>query len=110
VLSDYLRDCGYAVVSGTSAEDVHEMLRSPRPPQIILTDIQLAGDIDGYRLSQELRRTNPEIDVVLTYGPHGAANKAAEICEEGPLAKPYHPEDVVRRIRELREIRTQRST
>lgn len=109
VLSDYLRDCGYVVVSGTSAEDVLRMVRSPQPPQIILTDIQLAGDVDGYRLSQELKRTNPEIHVVLTYGPNGAANKAAEICDEGPLAKPYHPEEVVRRIRQLRETRVQQS-
>jgi hypothetical protein len=43
--------------------------------------------------------------VILTSGVAKAADKAGDLCDEGPLAKPYHPQDVVRRINLLREGR-----
>jgi hypothetical protein len=41
--------------------------------------------------------------VILTTGVPQAADKAAELCDETPLKKPYHPSEVVRRINMLRE-------
>ncbi len=105
VLSEYLRQCGYTVFEGSSAEDAYKVIEAEHKLDIILSDVQLVGETDGFRLSQTLKKSNPEIDVVLTYGPNGAANKASDFCEDGPLEKPYHPDEVVRRIMSLRESR-----
>jgi hypothetical protein len=50
-------------------------------------------------------RQAPSIDVILTSGVAKAAEKAGDLCDEGPLEKPYHPQEVVRRINILRERR-----
>jgi hypothetical protein len=41
----------------------------------------------------------------LTTGAARAAGKAGELCDDGPLEKPYHTQEVVRRINLLRERR-----
>jgi hypothetical protein len=43
--------------------------------------------------------------VILTSGVARAADKAGDLCDDGPLEKPYHPQEVVRRINLLRERR-----
>ncbi len=102
VLCEYLRHCGYEVLGGTSAEDAYKELRGGRAIDFILADVQLHGAIDGHALSRELKKTHPEIEVILTYGPNAAADKAGELCDHGPLKKPFPPEEVVLRIRRLR--------
>jgi DNA-binding response OmpR family regulator len=37
------------------------------------------------------------------------ADKAGELCEDGPLVKPFHPQELVRRIQRLR-ARTEAET
>jgi len=36
--------------------------------------------------------------VILTTGEAHAAEEARDLCDDGPLPKPYHPTEVVRRI------------
>lgn len=52
VIADYLRDCGYNVVEGVSAEDVLTVLNAGRKIDIVLADVQLAGSADGFGLAR----------------------------------------------------------
>jgi DNA-binding response OmpR family regulator len=54
--------------------------------------------MDGFGLAQWVRENHPRIDVILTSGMARAAEKAGDLCDDGPLEKPYHPQEVVRRI------------
>jgi CheY-like chemotaxis protein len=105
VIADYLRDCGYRVVESVNADEVLAVLEAGTKIDVILTEVQLAGSIDGFGLAQQIRANHPDIDVILTSGASRAAAKAGDLCDDGPLAKPYHPQDVVRRINFLRERR-----
>jgi CheY-like chemotaxis protein len=105
VVAAYLRECGYTVVEGITAADAFTVLEAGRKIDVILADVQLTGGIDGFALAQQVRERHPEIDMVLTSGIRKAAEKAEDLCEEGPLEKPYHPQEVVRRIHLLRERR-----
>jgi CheY-like chemotaxis protein len=105
VVADYLRDCGYRVVEGVNADDVLAVLEAGTKIDVILTEVQLAGSIDGFGLARQIRANRPDIDVILTAGASRAADKAGDLCDDGPLAKPYHPQEVVRRINVLRERR-----
>jgi DNA-binding response OmpR family regulator len=82
-------------------------LWSPTYSQIdvIFVEVQLGGGTDGFALAQWVRDKHPSIDVILTSGAAKAAEKAGDLCDEGPLEKPYHPQEVVRRINILRERR-----
>jgi CheY-like chemotaxis protein len=105
VIADYVRDCGYRVVEGVNADDVLAVLEAGAKIDVILTEVQLAGSIDGFGLARQIRENHPDIDVILTSGVARAADKAGDLCDDGPLAKPYHPQEVVRRINVLRERR-----
>jgi DNA-binding response OmpR family regulator len=105
IIADYLRRCGYTVIEGSRAEDVFAILGGEVTVNIVFADVTLAGDSDGFTLAKKIRDSHPNVDVILSAGIANAADKAGDICEEVPLEKPYHPQDVVRRINLLRERR-----
>ena len=104
VLAEYLRDCGYEVIEAGTAEDKLAMLRSDRKVDVLLLNARISGG-RGFELAHEVRTHHPGIDVVLTSGTAGTADKAGEICEDGPLERPYHPREIVSRIQKLRRRR-----
>ena len=105
VVAQYLRECGYTVIEGVSAADFGTLMESGRELHIVMTDVTLADGASGFELAQSVRQTHPNIDVILTYGVSGTADRAHELCGEGPIRKPYHPRDVEDRIRSLLERR-----
>jgi CheY-like chemotaxis protein len=105
VIANYLRECGYKVVEGVRADEVLTVLQVGTAIDVILAEVRLAGSVDGFGLARLIRQDHPEIDVILTSGVARAADKAGDLCEDGPLEKPYHPQEVVRRINLLRERR-----
>jgi DNA-binding response OmpR family regulator len=104
-IADYLRDCGFKVFEGASADEALAVLGSGRKIDVILAEVQLAGRMDGFALARWVRERHPDVDMILTSGIARAAAKAGDLCEEGPLEKPYHPQEAVRRINILRERR-----
>ncbi len=105
VIADYLRGCGYKVLEGVTADDVKAVLGSGKQIDIIFAEVQLSGGMDGFGLAQWVRDNHSGIDVILTSGAAKAAEKAGDLCDDGPLAKPYHPQEVYRRIKILLERR-----
>jgi hypothetical protein len=57
--------------------------------------------MDGFGLAQWTRANRPGLEIVLTGGVPRAVNAAANLCEEGPLPKPYEPQSLLDRIRRL---------
>jgi DNA-binding response OmpR family regulator len=105
VIADYLRECGYRVIEGLAAADVHAVLRAGEPVHIVMADVELADGADGFHLAREIRRNHPDIDVILSSSAARSAEKAGDLCDDGPLEKPYHPQEALRRIAALRERR-----
>jgi DNA-binding response OmpR family regulator len=105
-IAEYLRDCGYRVVEGVVPTDVWKLLGEGIAIDIVLAGVQLTGEGEGFALARLLRAHRPEIDVILTSSVAKAVEKASDLCDDGPLAQPYHPDELVRRIeRLLRERR-----
>jgi CheY-like chemotaxis protein len=102
VIADYLRECGYHVVEAGSAAEAIIVLESPEPVDIVFSDVQMPGDMDGFGLARWVRQNRPNLKMLLTSGNARAADTAGDLCEEGPLeAKPYHPQTVLGRIQRL---------
>jgi DNA-binding response OmpR family regulator len=104
-IADYLRQCGYRVFEGATADDVVSVLGTRQKIDVIFAEVQLGGSMDGFGLARWVREKHPGIDVILTAGIAKAAEQAADLCDEGPLEKPYHPQEVGRRINILLERR-----
>ena len=99
VTAAYLRECGLDVIEASDAHDAIRLLEAKVRVDIVFSDINMPGSIDGFGLASWVRRERPGLKVILTSGAgHGA--RAAD--EGGPiLAKPYDHGELERRIRAL---------
>jgi CheY-like chemotaxis protein len=102
VISDYLRECGYKVFEAGSVDEAKSVLLAGTPVELVFSDVQMPGKEDGFALARWIRQHRPGIRVLLTSGISGAAERARDLCEDGPLlAKPYEPATAVQRIQSL---------
>ncbi len=105
-VSEYLRSCGYKVIEAANGDEALKVLKSPKiRVDIVFSDVQLPGTLDGFGLSQWIRTHRPEVRILLAGTLDRAVHTAAEVCEDGPLTKPYEPGTLLKRIKQL-----QRST
>jgi DNA-binding response OmpR family regulator len=110
-VATYLRDCGYKVIEGVNSDDALAVLSvAGQKIDVMLCEVALDGVMDGFALARWARERYPDIDVILVSGTRGAAAKAAGLCDDGPLEKPYHPRELIRRINTLSERRRTNST
>ena len=103
VIADYLRECGYRVHEAASAAEAVAVLESGTTSiNIVFSDVQMPGDMDGFGLARWVRAHQPNVRVILTSSVERSADIAATLCEAGPLLeKPYEPQGVVDRIHQL---------
>jgi CheY-like chemotaxis protein len=99
-LADYLRDCGYRVCEAANADEALAILQSGERVDLVLTDVQMPGSMDGFALARWVRDNHPGMKVLLTSGVSRSADLAGDLCEEGPIeTKPYDPKRLAARIR-----------
>ena len=91
----YLRESGFEVIEATSADEAIRVLQADVRVDIVFSDIQMPGSMDGFGLAQWVRRERPWLKVILTSGAARAAKEA------GVLAKPYDHAELERHIRSL---------
>lgn len=101
-LAEYLRECGFRVLEAHDANEARQVLaQAGTTVDVILADAEGAGE-SGFSFASWVRSQFPHIDVVLAGTVARAAEKAGEICAEGPaLSKPYDHQLALREIRRL---------
>jgi CheY-like chemotaxis protein len=107
VIAGYLRDCGLRVIEAVDAAEAVAVLTHPQHAiDVVFTDIEMPGEMDGFALAQWVRREKPGVEVILAGTPGRAAEAAGRLCEQGPaLSKPYDPQVVLDRIRRMLAMR-----
>jgi len=102
-IAEYLRECGYKVHEATQAAEAVAVLESPEVAvDIVFSDVVMPGEMDGFGLARWVRANRPGIEVILTSTVDRSAEVAGMLCEAGPLMKkPYEPQSVVERIKQL---------
>ena len=109
-ISEYLRQCGFSVIEGVAADDLRAALESGTAIDVVLAEIHLKGETTGFELAQEVRQTRPEIAVILVSSIDNVVEKASGLCGRGPVKKPYHSDEILRRIRVLTGLRDRLDT
>lgn len=107
VLAEYLRTCGYQVAEAASVDEALDLLGDARPPyDVMLADFAAPGQLAGFALAAYVREHHPGVEVILAGTPLKAANEAAGLCDDGPhLTRPYEPQSVIERIKQLMATR-----
>jgi two-component system, NtrC family, nitrogen regulation response regulator NtrX len=105
-LSGIFQDEGYNVITAGSGEEALKVLKE-QSPDLVLLDVWLSG-IDGVETLQEIKKTNPELPVVIISG-HGNIELAVKATHVGAydfLEKPLSLERVLLVARRAIEKRT----
>ncbi|HVP86092.1 MAG TPA: response regulator [Rhizomicrobium sp.] len=100
VLADYLRECGFKVLEAGDAAEAIQILEAEVDIDLVFSDVQMPGEMDGFGLAQWVRRNRPNLPITLTSGDSKKSAAAKELCENEPFfAKPYDVAKVVAHIR-----------
>jgi CheY-like chemotaxis protein len=101
-ISQYLRDCGYKVVEAANTDEAMTVLSHEETViDIVFTDIEMPGTLDGFGLARWVREHRPGVAVILAGTLPRTVEQAKELCDEGPIPKPYDAQLVHNRIRRL---------
>ena len=66
VASDILRESGFVTFHASDANDAAQVLQDHPEIEVVVTDAQLHGPIDGIELCRRLSRERPDVQLVLT--------------------------------------------
>jgi CheY-like chemotaxis protein len=94
LVADWLSQRGIAVHEAASAEEAMHYLDSGAPVDLLFTDVNLPGAMDGAQLARQVRQRRPELPVVYTSGRARSSVIGALVPRSIFVSKPYDPEDV----------------
>ena len=99
--ADYLRSCGFKVLEARHArEAILTIEGSGILIDLVFSDVQMPGSIDGFGLAKWIRKNRPGLPVILTSGDAKKTTATKELCENEPfMEKPYDLKYVVAQIR-----------
>ncbi len=101
-IAQYLRDCGYKVIEAVNADEAMTvLLHRETAVDIVFSDIEMPGAVDGFGLAKWIREHRPGLNVLLAGTVPRAVENAKELCEQGPVPKPYEAQIVHNHIKRL---------
>jgi CheY-like chemotaxis protein len=89
-VAESLAEHGFSVRTVTNAADALRHLKSA-PVDVLFTDINLPGDMDGAALARRARELLPELPVVYASGRVNMLDSAMRVPGSIFVAKPYVP-------------------
>jgi DNA-binding NtrC family response regulator len=101
-IAQYLRDCGYRVIEAVNAEEAMTvLLHEETVVDIVFSDIEMPGAVDGFGLAKWIRENRPGLDVLLAGTINRTVENAKQLCAEGSVPKPYDAQIVHNHIKRL---------
>ncbi len=99
-MADFLDDAGFKVFEAVNADEAIALLQARSDVQVVVTDIEMPGSMNGLELARVVRVRWPGVGIVVTSGrvrpgPDDLIDKVVF------LSKPYLPEAVVNAIRQV---------
>lgn len=68
LLTDALRDAGYDVVEASNGEEGVALLRSGKAFDLLITDVNMPGSVDGLSLVEQWQAHNPSRPALISSG------------------------------------------
>lgn len=96
LLAEELRDAGFVVIEAASADEALEYFLSHQPVDLVFTDVQMPGSIDGLELARRLHGLAPALPLIVTSGAIGRDTVDPAFRY---IAKPYRMDDVRELVR-----------
>lgn len=99
LLAIYLRREGWRVHLATNGADGLEAIRA-RQPHFVILDVGLPGELDGFDVCREIRRTS-DVPVLFLTARDDEVDRilGLELGADDYVAKPFSPREIVARIK-----------
>ena len=89
VAAEALEEQGFAVETVSNANDALLRIRTGSPVDILFTDVNLAGGMDGATLARRVRELRPDLPVIYTSGRQSAIQGLDPVDGAMFVPKPY---------------------
>ena len=100
IVAESLTDAGYDVMQADSGEAAVLLLDRPGTLDLLLTDIQMPGSIDGNAVAQAAKKRHPGLPVIYVTGrPDSLQNGIGS--SDAFIRKPFGPNEILTLIRTL---------
>ncbi|RBP15565.1 response regulator receiver domain-containing protein [Roseiarcus fermentans] len=86
-MAEFLRECGYRVHEAANADEAREALQAKFAVDLVFTDINLPGEMNGLELAEWISNHRPGVKTVTTTG--GPVGRDGPPGGRAFLAKPY---------------------
>jgi CheY-like chemotaxis protein len=101
LLSEAMEDEGFVVVGTATADEALLRLQSGETFDLLMTDIQLPGKLDGLDLAHAMRRSIPDLPIIFTTGQPDRMLPWQPGVADLFIPKPYRPSDMRAAARRL---------
>ena len=105
LIAEVLSESGFAVHAVAAGEEALRYLESGADVDVLFTDINLLGPMDGAMLAREVRAQRPELPVVYCSGRYSPSALAPPVPRSVFVKKPYSPADLCRLLARLTAAR-----
>lgn len=97
---DSFEDAGVDVLEASNADDAIEILKNRDDIDLVFTDVNMPGSMDGIRLASYVRNRWPPIQLIVTSGQVAAT--VADLPQGTRFfSKPYEPPDIIQAVAEM---------
>ena len=101
MLTEVLAEHGFEVHAVASAKDALQHLCAGSPCDVLLTDINLPGCIDGAALAQYARGMRPTLPVVYVSGAYRSLEQLDAVPGAIFVPKPYNPDKLCEMLSDM---------
>jgi len=103
MLAEVLMEHGFEVHTAANAKDALRHLTCGSPCDILLTDINLPGGIDGEVLARMVRELRPSLPVIYASGSVTRLEQLEAVPGAAFVAKPYDPDRLCNMLGQMAE-------
>jgi len=92
---------GYNALRAESGEEALQLLHSQGPIELLLTDVILAGSMNGVELAHAVGRVSSDTKILYMsgYASDALARRIDPADEASLIHKPFHPDELAKRLR-----------
>jgi DNA-binding NtrC family response regulator len=95
-----LQDAGYTVIEAADAHQALAILENGVPVDVLFTDVNMPGEIDGMVLARMVHSRWPSVGLIITSGKTDIAE--AELPDDGHfIRKPYRLSEMSRMVGQI---------
>jgi len=94
LVADWLNDRGFAVHEAASGDEALDYIDHGGAVDVMFTDVNLPGSLDGAELAKRVRAMRPELPIVYASGRFTSDQIAPLVPRSVFVPKPYNPADI----------------